>query len=207
MSANEKQSKKWSVNRSFLYLLFAILYLIPIIIFYIDGFRDVLHLFRRITGLTAVVSLFITIMLTLLVKESKKIFGVYFLRIHHFFAVTGLVLISLHPVIMALDFGTAKIFIPDFSSGQTFFKNGGPLALYLIYVAVIAALFNKKITKSWKYIHGLMYPAFLLGTVHGILKGSDMKNPVLSFLYAGLIVAVFIAFFYKRYQNNKNLIK
>ena len=205
MSANEKQSKKWSVNSSLFYLLFAILYLIPITIFFIDGFKDVLHFFRRITGLTAVVSLFITIMLTLLVKESKKIFGVYFLRIHHF-ALLVYYLISLHPVFMALDFGT-QIFIPDFSSGQTFFKNGGPLALYLIYVAVIAALFNKKITKSWKYIHGLMYPAFLLGTVHGILKGSDMKNPVLSFLYAGLIVAVFIAFFYKRYQNNKNLIK
>ncbi|HOR41638.1 MAG TPA: hypothetical protein PK111_00470 [Atribacterota bacterium] len=200
MSANEKQSKKCSVNRSLFYLLFAILYLIPMTVFFIDGFKDVLHFFRRITGLTAVVSLFIAIMLTLLVKESKKLFGVYFLKIHHFFAFIGLLLISLHPVFMALDFGTTEIFIPDFSSWQTFFKNGGPLALYLIYIAVIAALLNKKITKSWKYIHALMYPAFLLGTVHGIWKGSDMGNPMLSFLYTGLIVAVFITFFYKRYQ-------
>nr|HPK86623.1 hypothetical protein [Atribacterota bacterium] len=94
MSANEKQSKKCSVNRSLFYLLFAILYLIPITIFFIDSFKDVLHFFRRITGLTAVVSLFIAIMLTLLVKESKKIFGVYFLKIHHFFAFIGLLLIS-----------------------------------------------------------------------------------------------------------------
>ena len=204
MIDNEKKIKQWIRIRSFFYLLFIILYLIPITIVFSNGFANVFHFIRRIAGLTGLTSLFIAILLSLLVKESKKMFGVYYLRIHHFFSIVGLILISLHPVIMAIDFGTTSIFIPHFNSWNGFLTNAGRPALYLIYMAVIAALLRKNIAKYWKYIHSLLYPAFLLAAIHGILSGSDLDNSIMYFLFIAMISVVSIIFFYKRYQNMKN---
>ncbi len=205
MIDKEKQINKQGRVRYLFYFLFAILYLIPVIIILLKGSDNTLHFIRRLTGLAGLTSLFIAILLSLLVKESKKIFGVYYLKIHHFFSIMGLILISLHPVIMAIDFGTTRIFIPNFHSWSVFITNAGRPALYLIYMAVIAALWRKNIAQYWKYIHYLLYPAFLLAAIHGITSGSDLDNPVLLIQFIAMISVVIIIFCYKRFQNIKNL--
>jgi methionine sulfoxide reductase heme-binding subunit len=186
------------LNRYLFYTLILLLYVVPIIIVFTNGFDNFFQLLRRIAGLTGIASLFIAILLSLLVRQSRQIFGVAYLKVHHLFSIIGLISISIHPVIMAIDFGTTRIFIPDFSSWNAFLANAGRPALYMIYIATIAAILRKNIAKYWRYIHSLLYLAFILGAIHGILSGSDLTNPVLHVLYIAMIVAVMIIFFYKR---------
>ncbi|MDY0382860.1 MAG: hypothetical protein RBS20_03880 [Atribacterota bacterium] len=203
MLKDEQQINKWAKMRFFFYLLFLVLYLIPIAVAFIDGFGNVLQFIRRIVGLTGLTSLFITILLSLMIKESKKIFGINYLKIHHFFAAISLVLISIHPVIVAVNFGTGSVFIPKFDSWNAFLTEGGRFALYLIYFAVIVAILRKNIKKYWKYIHYLLYPAFLLSAIHGILRGSDSDNRIMFSQIIIMVAIIIIIFFYKRYQNIK----
>ncbi len=191
------------LKRYFFYGLIFFIYLLPITIVFINGFDSLLQLLRRITALTGISSLFVAILLSLLVRQSRQIFGVGYLKIHHYFSISGLVLITSHPVIMAIDFGTTSLFIPDFSSWNSFLVNAGRPALYLIYVAAIAALLRRNIAKYWRYLHSLLYPAFIFGAIHGMLSGSDMKNDILYIFFIGMIIAVTIAFFYRRYLNFK----
>ena len=187
-----------NLNRYLFYTLILFLYLLPIIIIFINGFDNFFQSFRRISGLAGIASLFIAILLSLLVRQSKQIFGVTYLKVHHFFSITGLIFISLHPIIMAIDFGTSRIFIPNFSSWNAFLVNAGRPALYLIYIATIAAIMRRNIGKYWRYIHWLLYIAFILGAIHGILSGSDLRNPALYVLYLAMIITVMIVFLYKR---------
>ncbi len=191
------------LKRYLFFFLVFIVYLIPIIVVFINGYESLLQLLPRIAALTGISSLFVAILLSLLVRQSRQIFGVGYLKIHHYFSIIGLVLITSHPVIMAIDFGTTSLFIPDFSSWNSFLANAGRPALYLIYVAAIAALLRRNIAKYWRYLHGLLYPAFIFGAIHGMLSGSDMKNDILYIFFIGLIIAVTIAFFFKRYLNFK----
>jgi len=198
MSGDSAQKQGQTMLRTLFYILILLFYLIPVVTVFLHGFDDFFQFFRRITGLAGIASLFIAILLSLLVRQSKQIFGVTYLKVHHFFSITGLLFISLHPIIMAIDFGTSRIFIPNFSSWNAFLANAGRPALYLIYIATIAAILRRNIVKYWRYIHGLLYIAFILGAIHGILSGSDLRNPVLYALYLAMIITVMIVFLYKR---------
>ena len=203
MVKQSKNQHRQVLKSYFFYSLIFLIYLIPITIIFRRGFDDILELFRRLAGLTGLSSLFIAILLSLLIRQSRQIFGVSYLKIHHLFSITGLILISLHPIIMAIDFGTAGLFIPDFSSWHAFLTNAGRPALYLIYIATAAALLRKNIRKYWKYLHTLIYLAFIFGAIHGILLGSDTGNIYLYILLIAMIILVIVAFFYKRYLNFK----
>jgi len=198
MSGDSAQKQGQTMLRTLFYILILLLYLIPVVTVFLHGFDDFFQFFRRITGLAGIASLFIAILLSLLVRQSKQIFGVTYLKVHHFFSITGLIFISLHPIIMAIDFGTSRIFIPNFSSWNAFLVNAGRPALYLIYIATIAAIMRRNIGKYWRYIHWLLYIAFILGAIHGILSGSDLRNPALYVLYLAMIITVMIVFLYKR---------
>jgi len=198
MSGDSAQKQGQTMLRTLFYILILLLYLIPVVTVFLHGFDDFFQFFRRITGLAGIASLFIAILLSLLVRQSKQIFGVTYLKVHHFFSITGLLFISLHPIIMAIDFGTSRIFIPNFSSWNAFLVNAGRPALYLIYIATIAAIMRRNIGKYWRYIHWLLYIAFILGAIHGILSGSDLRNPALYVLYLAMIITVMIVFLYKR---------
>lgn len=188
-------------GRYLAYFLIFLIYLVPIVVVFIHGFDDYFQLFRRLTGLVGIASLFIAIIISSFIRQAKKIFGTAYIKVHHLFSITGLILITLHPIIMMIDFGTSRIFIPDFSSWNAFLANAGRPALYLIYIATFAAILRKNIRKYWKYIHSLIYLAFVLGAVHGMRQGSDLKNPILLSLYLVMIVIVITNFIYKRYLN------
>lgn len=193
--------------RIFVYSIIALLYVIPLAIIFWHGYDHYFQLFRRITGVTGITSLFIAILLSLLVRQSKQIFGIVYLKIHHYFSIAGLLLISFHPAIMAIDFGTARILIPDLSSWNSFLTNGGRSALYIIYLAVIAAILRRNIARYWRYFHALLYPAFLLGAIHGLRQGSDLKHPILLAMFIVMIAIVVIVFFYKKFLIGKKSLK
>jgi len=137
----------------------------------------------RLFALLGLTSMFVASMITPFQKELYKIFKVPFLKIHHYLTIFGLTVITLHPVLSAIETAIAttarigaSVFLPDFGSAYGFWSLAGRPALIIIYIAVTGALIRKGFKKGWRWMHALNYIALLFGVVHGIMYGSDFYN-------------------------------
>jgi hypothetical protein len=175
------------------------LYILILIFFLLTPFTDVYSFIIRFGALFGYTSMFVATMMTPFVVQLYKIFGKPFVKIHHIYSITGLVLITLHPVVYAISVLNIFVFIPDFSSWIRFWELGGRLALILIYLAVLGALLRKKIIKSWRFIHILNYVALFLAYVHGVLIGTDFRNIGILIIFSLMIILSFGVLIIKRY--------
>jgi predicted ferric reductase len=181
---------------------------------------DPLYSFVRLCALLGIALMFISAILTPFQKELYQIFKKPFLRIHHSTAITGLVLITAHPVFLAIDVALfsgnarqgAAVFVPDFSSFISFLTLAGRPALYLIYIAVASFFLRKAWKKGWRILHSINYIALIFGVIHGIIIGQDIygfSGPVdipglvLTILYLLMLVATTVTFTLKRIQLSK----
>jgi len=175
------------------------LYILILILFLLTPFTDAFSFIIRFGALFGFTSMFIATMMTPFVVQLYKIFGRPFVKIHHIFSITGLVLITLHPVMFAISEMNLLVFIPVFSSWIRFWELGGRLALILIYIAVIGALLRKKVRKNWRIIHALNYVALFLAYVHGVLIGQDFRNVGILVIFTIMIILSFGVLIFKRY--------
>ncbi|MCK5045663.1 MAG: hypothetical protein KAJ76_05805 [Candidatus Heimdallarchaeota archaeon] len=134
----------------------------------------------RLFALLGLSSMFVASMITPFQKELYKIFKVPFVKIHHYLTIFGLTVITLHPVLFAIERAIAttaregaSVFLPVFTSAFDFWLLAGRPALIIIYIAVIGALIRKGFKKGWRWMHALNYIALIFGVVHGIMNGSD----------------------------------
>ncbi|HWQ65262.1 MAG TPA: hypothetical protein VN372_00150 [Methanospirillum sp.] len=151
-----------------------------------------MYTFLRLAGLLGFLSLSCAVIINLYKPEMKQIFGRPFLPVHHFFALSGLILITLHPILVVLLSSNLTIFLPDFSSFVAFFSNGGRIAIILIYLVCIAGLLRLSFQNKWKFVHRLIYPALVIAIVHANLMGATFQNPLIWLLYNGLAGAVLV---------------
>lgn len=145
----------------------------------------------RLCGLFGFLSLSLGVIMNLFKKEMKTIFGQPFITIHHIFVLIGLILITIHPVLFALSIRDIFVFIPDISSVLSFFTNGGTIAIILIYIGFLAAVFRATLKSRWVQIHRIMYLALIFGIIHANLLGEDLLDPVIRILYnaiAGVVI-------------------
>jgi len=162
----------------------ALLNIIVIILFSLNNpIIDPFFFFIRLFSLLGLVAMFISSMLTPFQKELYEFFKKPFIKIHHSTTIFGLVSITLHPVIFAINIMVyssfvdgLKVFIPDFSSLYQFWLLAGRPALIIIYIALIGVLIRNSLKKGWRWIHGLNYIALIFGVVHGIMIGSDFYD-------------------------------
>jgi DMSO/TMAO reductase YedYZ heme-binding membrane subunit len=154
----------------------------------------------RLAGLAGLLTLQLAALMSPFLKEIRKALGAPFLAVHHRAALAGLLLITLHPVSLALRLNRPDIFIPVTRSLDAFLLNGGRAALILIYVGVLAAVFQGTLGKGWRPVHWLLYGAIILGTVHANRMGSDLSDPVLFVIVNGMTLLVIGAFLAKRWQ-------
>ena len=177
------------------------LYVLISIIFAFTNHVDPYNTIIRLFALLGYLSMVITAMMTPFAVELYKLFKKSFIKIHHFFAILGLILISLHPVIFAINTLNPFAFIPVVDDWVLFWELAGRPALILIYIAVIAGILRKKIAKSWKIFHVLVYIALFFGLVHGILIGTSFQNIGIMIIYISLFCLVVLSFVYKRFRN------
>jgi DMSO/TMAO reductase YedYZ heme-binding membrane subunit len=147
-----------------------------------------------------VVSLMLAAIASAFVKEIYKVTHRPFKRVHHILAISGTILITLHPLLFAWQMKSLNVFIPIVSSWSAFLSWGGRVGIILIYLAALAALMMKKIPSWWRQGHWLVYLGLLLGGVHALRMGQDLMTPALKtvgFILLGLIGFVF---FYKRWH-------
>jgi sulfoxide reductase heme-binding subunit YedZ len=140
-------------------------------------------------------TLFLAILSHEYLREMRKLFGQPFMTVHHILAVTGLVLVILHPVLIATLLRDPTQFVPRFDSLRTFLLLGGRPALYLILIAVLAAVVRRRLKDTWKVIHWLNYVAFVLVFAHSWMLGGNVSSSVLRFIWPlmlGVVVGVFL---------------
>jgi DMSO/TMAO reductase YedYZ heme-binding membrane subunit len=148
----------------------------------------------RAAAMLGYIAVFVTAITSAYMRELFQLLGRPFIKVHHVYSVAGLILITLHPLGVAIRSSDILVFLPDFSSFYQFFSLGGRPAWYLIGAASLAALYRAAIGQRWRLIHYLNYVAFFLATVHAILVGTDfvplvMKGiPVLMALVVGWVL-------------------
>ncbi|MFW9987956.1 MAG: hypothetical protein ACFFC3_04815 [Candidatus Odinarchaeota archaeon] len=193
------------IKKQGIYIIASILalYIVVFILFLLTPFSDVYNFFIRFGAIFGFLSMFIATMMTPFAVQLYKIFGKPFIKIHHIYSITGLILITLHPVAFAIFRSDISVFLPDFTSWYGFWSLGGRLALILIYIAVLGALLRKKLIKNWRLIHALNYIALFLAYVHGVLIGTDFQNAVILIIFTIMIILSFGILIFKRYLSFK----
>lgn len=131
-------------------------------------------------------------------RQLVRFFGRPFVKVHHVASVTGLALVTLHPLALAWSSRSLRVFIPKVDSWLAFFQLGGRPAWYLLALASLAALLRKSLRKSWRSVHYLNYLAFLLATIHAILIGSDVQYGLVRGIAIAMALVVVLLFIRKR---------
>mgnify|MGYP000134032735 CR=1 FL=1 len=120
---------------------------------------DLTRLAVRFFGLYGYLFLSVATLITPFLREVTQAFGRPFLKVHHSFAIVGLILVTLHPVFNAIERLSLSVFVPRFDSWNLFWLFAGRPAFILIYIAVFAAFLRVKSAKYWRTFHALMYVA------------------------------------------------
>lgn len=152
----------------------------------------------RALALTGYQLVFWAILSSAYVPQLVRFFGRPFVKIHHLASIAGLVCITLHPILVAVDNRSAGVFLPRFDSVQVFLRLGGRPAWYLIALAVVAALLRQRIGGGWRAVHALNYLAFALATAHANLLGGNFQTPALRIGSWILAVAMLVVFVRRR---------
>jgi|WetSurMetagenome_2_1015567.scaffolds.fasta_scaffold91534_2 DMSO/TMAO reductase YedYZ heme-binding membrane subunit len=154
----------------------------------------------RLLALNGYFALSVAAIMTPFLKEVTLFFKKSFTKVHHYFAATGLLFITLHPLAVFTQNLDPTVFLPNFKSFYLFFFFGGIVALLLIYVAFGTVLVRRKIPSYWRPFHMLMYLALFIGVVHANLRGSNFQSLSIQILYDSLFAAALAAFILKRWK-------
>jgi hypothetical protein len=160
--------------------------------------EEPLHWVVRGAGMVGYVAMFLSILSSAYMRELYRLLARPFLWGHHVLSVSGLVLITMHPLALAIETASAAVFVPRFDSWKILLQLGGRPALYLVAIASLGALLRKHWRKGWRTLHMVNYVAFLLGTVHAVLIGTDFGQPWLRLIPIAMVLVVVAVFFRKR---------
>jgi predicted ferric reductase len=183
---------------AFFSLILLISLAISALAFFIE-FVNVFDFSVRLFALNGFLALSVATVTTAFLREITLFLKKPFLRIHHYFAAAGLVLITLHPIALAIQTASAAVFLPNLESPYLFLFYGGRQALIIIYIALAAVLIRKKIFAYWRTFHALMYVALFFGIIHANFSGSDfLQNIFIMITFNALFAITIIAFGLKR---------
>jgi DMSO/TMAO reductase YedYZ heme-binding membrane subunit len=157
----------------------------------------------RGAALLGYLAIFLAIVSSAYLRQLVRFFGRPFVQVHHILSVTGLILITLHPLSVAWSSMSLGVLLPRFDSWRVFLQLGGRPAWYLIAAAALAAALRGVIGQRWRAIHLLNYAAFLLGTVHAILIGTDFQQPFIKAVAIIMAIVVVATLIQKRLQRGR----
>lgn len=123
-------------------------------------------------------------------------------QIHQYLSLLVLPFIGIHIWATRMDtmvpFTWKAIFVPFESSYRPLFVGFGTLALYSILVVLLTSTFRQRLSaKTWRRVHYLSMPVFILVTIHGLFSGSDAGLPWMGALY-GTSMGIFVWLFLYR---------
>lgn len=157
---------------------------------------------ERAAGVTSYGLLFLTTCLGL--TSASALWDRWNLRkvmtvTHQYAALLVLPFLLLHLWGLYMDntipFTVDKLLIPLRSSYRPVPTALGALALYLWVSLIATSYFRERLgTRTWRTLHGLYLPLFLLVTLHGLLSGTDTHTLWAKFMYvtAAVVFAVLV---------------
>jgi DMSO/TMAO reductase YedYZ heme-binding membrane subunit len=157
----------------------------------------------RAAALLGYSAMFVAVISSAFMRELFLWLGRPFIKVHHIVSLTGLAMVTLHPLGVAVRSADPRVFLPDFSSPYQFFSLGGRPAWYLIGAAVLAAVFRRRIKQSWRVVHYLNYIAFFLATAHAIMIGTDFVSPLMKGVAVLMALATVGVFVQKRVERSR----
>ena len=134
-------------------------------------------------------AVFLSILSSAYLRELVRFFGRPFVKVHHVASVTGLALITVHPVAVSINTSSAAVFLPRFDSLRIFLTLGGRFAWYLIGIASLAALLRANLKRHWRTIHYFNYIAFFLASIHATLLGTTFSGQGVRAIILKVVVA------------------
>jgi predicted ferric reductase len=160
-------------------------------------YEDITQFGIRVTGLIGFASLFVSVIMSNFFEEykeknKKNLFS------HHLFSIIGIVLITLHPVILAINKADIGVFLPKFDSWNVFWELGGRPSLILLYVGFVSGFLFKIYKRSWRALHMIVYISLFFGLIHAYLLGTDFKNPYITFIFVLLFLIMVYVLIDKR---------
>jgi methionine sulfoxide reductase heme-binding subunit len=119
-------------------------------------------------------------------------------EVHRFLAILTGVFVALHGASLLLDtvvpLGLGAALVPFTSPYRPFAVGLGVTAMELIAAVGISNWLRPHLAhRTWRRLHYLTLPAWLLASVHGILAGTDAGDPWFAALAGGTIAAVAVA--------------
>ncbi len=152
----------------------------------------------RTTALIGYFCVFGAILTSAYLRQVVRWFGRPFIKIHHILSLSGLVLVTIHPLAVAWQARSLRVFVPAVDSWYRFFALGGRPSWYLLGIATLAAVLRRTIGRNWRWLHTLNYLAFWLATAHGILIGSSVQNWPMRAVFGAMALIVLGVLLQKR---------
>jgi hypothetical protein len=177
MSTRKKASLWWMA------LPFVVILVLMLALTLPNGLSADAYSLARVAGLLGYLLIFVAVLSSAFVRPLIKTFGRPFVLLHHIVAYSGLGIIFLHPILIAMAYGDLAIVLPRFDSLGNFFRYGGSPAFDLLLLAVLAALLRRRFKSAWQIVHALTYVAFVLGTVHATTIGAaDVQAAIVKWI-------------------------
>jgi DMSO/TMAO reductase YedYZ heme-binding membrane subunit len=158
--------------------------------------------FARSAGIVAYLLLSSSVLLGVLMAGRARFTWPKFAveEVHRFLAILTGVFIVLHGGSLLLDrvvpISLAQELVPFTSPYRPFAVGLGICAMELmVAVGVTNALRRRMPYRLWRTLHYLTLPAWLLASLHGVLAGTDARDPWFAALAAGAFAAVVMAAF------------
>ncbi len=155
----------------------------------------------RSSGFIALLLLTMTVVLGVSSAQKVKVGKVprvYFAELHRSVALFALVLLAIHIFTAVVDpftkLGWTTAFDPFGRTYRPLYLGLGVTAFDLLLTVLITSLLRDRLKqRTWKTLHFLSYPIWLLAIVHGLGTGTDSHYSFALVIYGICLVAVLIS--------------
>ena len=149
----------------------------------------------RVSGLVAWALMMVAVLWGLLLVSrvlERRPSSVWLLDLHKHLSLLTVVLTVVHVGALWFDdfveFSMVEIFVPLRSDYETTAVTIGVVALWTLGVVEVSARMRRRLgMRTWRAMHMLSGPLVIMATLHGIMIGTDMGNPVV--ITVGMVLA------------------
>jgi sulfoxide reductase heme-binding subunit YedZ len=161
-------------------------------------FGTALHFVVRASAILGYEAVFLAAVSSSYMSQMMRLFGRSFLKVHHVLSLSGLVLITLHPLGLAIEASSLSLLVPRFESLEVFLRLGGRPAWFLFGLTALTAALRWPARRGWRVLHLLNYVGFALATAHALMIGGDFQSPLARLVTIVFAVVAVLAFARRR---------
>lgn len=124
------------------------------------------------------------------------------LTLHQELSAIGIALVCLHGAVLVLDTfvrtTVVQLVVPFATSYRPLWVGVGQLAFYVMVVVYASFYLRRHIgQRGWRRLHYTTFLAFLGGTAHGLMAGTDTSSPLALWSYVAASAAVIFLLGYR----------